>query len=261
MTPTLYLKSLFVNSPLEGVAKAVHKITGIRYLLSHPELTELFLEERRLPAILSKLLSPSSNAIDIGCHIGSFLSQIARYSPQGNHIAIEASPIKVKLLRKRFPNVRIEQIAISDRVGIAVFEEDLDLPGFSKLAGTASSTNRVNRFDVQVTTLDALNIPGKIDFVKIDIEGAELAAFRGGRGFFGKNKPAILFECGADSNPDLDRRNLFEELTNQLGYDIFTFTDFLYDKGPLRFEEFKKCGIYPFRAFNFLALPSHTLPR
>ena len=35
---------------------------------------------------------------------------------------------------------------------------------------------------------------------------------------------------------------------------LHTFTDFLYEKGPMSFLEFRKCGLYPFRAFNFIAI-------
>ena len=44
-------------------------------------------------------------------------------------------------------------------------------------------------------------------------------------------------------------------LTEVLSYDLFTFGDFLYGKEALTFSEFRKCGLYPFRAFNFVALP------
>ncbi|MFX7071531.1 hypothetical protein ABTI09_19765, partial [Acinetobacter baumannii] len=65
----------------------------------------------------------------------------------------------------------------------------------------------------------------------------------------------FVFECGAVTNEGLDRAALFDHLTSVMTYDVFTFGDFLYRKGPLSADEFRKCGIYPFRAFNFVALP------
>ena len=46
-----------------------------------------------------------------------------------------------------------------------------------------------------------------------------------------------------------------KEITQDLGYDIFSFTDFLFDKGEMTYDEFRKCGLYPFRALNFVAVP------
>jgi FkbM family methyltransferase len=247
-------KSWVIGSRLEPAAKTIQRAMGFRHRSAHPELAELFLEERRVSEILSRLLTRSSNVLDVGCHIGSFMSQAIHHAPDGHHIAIEASPSKAAWLRRRLPSIRIEQAAISDSVGVAVFEEDIRRPGFSRLQRSHPSTDPVNRYEVNVTTLDELDLP-PIDFMKIDIEGAELAALRGGSGFIDSYQPKIMFECGADTNIDLDRRALFEHITGVMNYDVFTFGDFLHNKGPLGFDEFRKCGLYPFRAFNFVALP------
>jgi FkbM family methyltransferase len=255
MSTTLRLKSALVASPLEGVAKSLQWAASLPFRSSHPELTELFLEEKRLPEVLRRLVTKSSNVLDIGCHLGSFLSLARRLAPAGHHIAIEASPTKAGWLARKFPDVQVEQVAVSDHTGTATFEENIRNPGFSRLQGGFPSCDPVNRYAVAVTTLDALNIQHRVDFVKIDIEGAELAAFRGGSEFFAGNRPKILFECGADANAGLDRSALFDHITQEMAYDIFTFGDFLHNKGPLSFDEFRKCGIYPFRAFNFIAIP------
>jgi FkbM family methyltransferase len=254
MSATLRLKSALVASPLEGAAKSLQWAAGLRFRSSHPELAELFLEEKRLPEVLRRLFTESSNVLDIGCHLGSFLSLARRVAPAGHHIAIEASPTKAAWLARKFPDVQVKQVAISDHTGTATFEENIRKPGFSRLQDSHPSTDPVNRYEVTVTTLDALDIQHRVDFVKIDIEGAELAAFRGGAAFIAANRPKILFECGADANAGLDRRALFDHVTEEMAYDIFTFGDFLHNKGPLGFDEFRKCGVYPFRAFNFVAL-------
>jgi hypothetical protein len=44
-------------------------------------------------------------------------------------------------------------------------------------------------------------------------------------------------------------------ITNDFGYGVYAYGDFLFDKGPLTPDEFRKTGLYPFRAFNFVALP------
>lgn len=254
MHKTLYLKSALVNSPLEGIAKRLQWAAGALFRSSHPELTEVFLEDKRLPLILKKLLQRSSNVLDVGAHLGSFTSQALKLAPAGTHVAIEASPTKAAMLRQRFPGIRIEQVAISDAIGTATFEENLSRPGFSRLHGGNPSNDPVHRYEVNVTTLDALDLQ-RIDFMKIDIEGSELAAFRGGLNFINRDRPTILFECGAEANVGLDRPALFQHLTEVMNYEVFTFADLLYNKGPLEFDEFRKCGLYPFRAFNFIALP------
>lgn len=213
------------------------------------------MEDDRLSLVLGRLLNPRSNVIDVGCHIGSFLNLAMTMCPSGKHIAIEASPTKAGWLRRKFPKARIEQVAISDHAGTAMFEENLRRPGFSRLQNGHDSGDPVSRYEVSLSTLDGLEIKTRVDLIKIDIEGSELAALKGSTQLIEANRPSIIFECGADANAGLDRRALFDYLT-EMEYDIFTFADFLHDKGPLCFDEFRKCGIYPFRAFNFLAIPA-----
>ena len=123
MNAVLLLKSFLINSPLEGVAKRARHVSG--RLRPNLEMAEVILEEERLPEVLKRLLAPTSNVLDVGCHIGSFLSLASKVAPNGRHVAIEASPSKAALLRRRFPSVRIEQLAVSDRVGTSTFEENL----------------------------------------------------------------------------------------------------------------------------------------
>lgn len=255
MSTTLRLKSALVASPFEGLAKSIQWVARAPFRSSHPDLAELFLEEGRVPKVLQRLLTPSSNVLDIGCHLGAFLSLARKISTAGHHVAIEAMPTKADWLKRKFPDVQVECVAISDYVGSANFEENT-VSGFSRLEGERPAQyGSVKRWPVSVTTLDTLNLKHKVDFIKIDIEGAELAAFRGGSNLLMTSRPKILFECGAGDYEGADRRALFDHLTDVMSYDVFTFGDFLFNKGPLGFDEFRKCGVYPFRAFNFLALP------
>lgn len=255
MRNMLRFKAALVGSALEEPSKSVRQ--WLRRLRPNLELAEILLEEERLPAILEQLLSKTSNVLDIGCHIGSFLSMATRLSPDGHHVAVEASPLKANLLRKKFPSVTIEQVAISDSDGVALFHDDLDNPGFSRLGGGISARGRVLEYEVRTSTLDSLSL-GRFDLVKLDIEGAELAALRSGTDFFRRSRPYLIFECGAAANEDLDRAALYDHVVQTMKYSVFTFADFIYKKGSLSSDEFRKCGLYPFRAFNFVAVPNTT---
>ena len=182
-----------------------------------------------------------------------------KYAPDGRHIAFEPSVTKSKLLQNRFPAVTIYSLAVSDKAGIANFQKNFSQPGFSRLGGatTAPSANATT-YEVNTCRLDDVLLGSdRLDLIKLDIEGAELAALRGATQLINKFQPAIIFECGSEysaAEEKLDRRALYVFLTHDLNYNIFTFVDFLFNKGAISFEEFRKCGLYPFRAFNFIAL-------
>ena len=123
----------------------------------------------------------------------------------------------------------------------------------------ASSIPREGRFrkvEVSMRTIDSLSrdaILDDPDVVKIDVEGGEMAVFRGARETFSRSTPSIIFE--ADEN--LHR---FDIEPNALLEMIATF-------GEYRFFEIDKRGALNSIARienegNFLALSArHELPR
>ena len=253
MNTSMKFKSMLVATPLEGIAKRLQWAIGAKNRIAHPELIELHLDQVRIDEVVRRLTKPTSNILDVGCHIGSFLSLALKVSPKGKHIAIEALPDKAAALKRKFPTVRIEATAVSDICGNAVFERNLTHPGHSRLRDGMKTHGELRQVEVKVTTIDNLDL-GAVDFVKMDIEGAELYALKGGQQFF-RQRPPFIFEYGVAEYGKQNPEPIYRYVTETMGYKIFTFCDFLYDKGPLSLDEMRKCGLYPFRAFNFVALP------
>ena len=138
----LYTKSLLVGTPLEGLARELRWLAAAGQRHRHPELWELYLEERWLPLVLQRLLVRDSCCIDVGCHIGSFLSLIKRFAPEGHHVAFEASVAKSRWLKRRFPDVDIVQCAVTAEAGVVKFEENYARPGYSHVSSKRENSVR-----------------------------------------------------------------------------------------------------------------------
>jgi FkbM family methyltransferase len=257
---SLFLKSRVVGTPLEMPAKRVKWWLGARQRWRHPELWEVYLEDLRMPAVLQRLLTPDSCGADVGAHIGSFLSLLRRFAPNGEHFAFEPSRTKSAWLKRKFGDVQIFSAAVGEKAGRALFEENPVRPGFSRLVGATPDRSQLPTYEVEVCRLDdVLRDIRRLDLLKLDIEGNEFSALRGAVTIIKKLRPAILFECGTEGDferMNLDRKEMFDFITQDLNCQIYTYADFLFDRGPLGYDEFRRCGIYPFRAFNFLALPA-----
>jgi len=122
--------------------------------------------------------------IDVGAHVGIFTVKAARAVGQGGLvIAIEPAPDNVELLRE---NVRINNLTnvviVEEAVGDNKGEGKLYLSSKSYKHSTVMAATRYT--EVKMDTLDniisGLNL-AKVNFIKIDIEGAELQALAGAR--------------------------------------------------------------------------------
>src|SRR5581483_8317361 len=90
----LFLKSLIVGTVFERSARFTVWLLESGHRYRHPELWDLYLEERRMKQLLQRVLRTDSCAVDVGCHIGSFLASVIKLAPRGRHVAFEASTIK-----------------------------------------------------------------------------------------------------------------------------------------------------------------------
>ena len=161
---------------------------------------------------LKQYLKPGAVIIDIGANIGLLTCAYAkRYQDLKPEIyAIEAVEDNYKLLNKNieingFKNVKTFRLALGKNKGEITFK--LPFKGFT---GNAVGNNILNNEDIEsvskthfyeevvpLNTLDAWaqeNHIEKCDFIKIDVEGAEIAVFEGGIEFIKKTRPVIQSE-------------------------------------------------------------------
>jgi FkbM family methyltransferase len=232
-------------------------MSGIFRRIRHPELREIYLEQERTEQALRQVIKPDSNCIDIGSHIGSSLSLLLRYAPQGKHIAFEPVPEKALWLRRKFPEVDVKNMALGDKRERLTFYQNVSRPGYSGLASDLASADKIVRLTVECETLDNIvAAEGRYDYIKIDVEGAELLVLKGARQTITRNRPVILFESGHDgaAKLGLKREDLFAFFVDELRYDVFLVKGFLENMPPLTLAGFKEAAVYPFQAFNFLAI-------
>lgn len=263
MTLELRLKRMLVRTPLEGPAKLLRAALQLPSRWRHPELRELHAESGRIDRALAREIGPDWNCIDVGCHIGSTLSQLLRLAPQGRHWAFEPIPEKARWLRRRFPEVTVCEVALSSESGQAVFHENLTRSGFSSLSRPTRAQDRTLEHRVRTERLDAV-IPEeqRIDYLKIDVEGGELPVLQGAVATLRRERPLLLFECSplGPQRFGFEPRDVFEFVTGELGYSVRTPRTFLEGGEALSADEFLAALEYPFTAFNFFGTPRSARP-
>lgn len=252
----LYCKHLLVRTPLEGWARRLRHAAGLWRVLRHPGLRDVYFEEWHVERLLRALVKPDSNCVDVGAHIGSTLSSLVALAPRGRHLAFEPVARKAAWLRRRFPEVDVRAVALGETTGYVSFGENLSRPGYSGL-GAAGGGDRVRTVTVECDRLDNVVGPDRrVDFLKVDAEGAELLVLRGAAGMLKRDRPAVLFEStpGGAEKLGTTRGHLFDFLTTELGYSVYLIKDHLRGGPPLDLAAFDRSHQYPFRAFNYLAV-------
>ena len=139
-------------------------------------------ELRLLPA----LCDHHRLSVDVGANEGGYAWHMRRFS-RGLYV-FEPLPELAARLSSGFAldrRVHVQQVALSDKSGTA----QLRVPGSKKGLNTGLATvepannslgEEVSCFDVQLRTLDSYALRN-VGFIKIDVEGHELAVLRGGR--------------------------------------------------------------------------------
>ncbi|MBK1660778.1 FkbM family methyltransferase [Paracraurococcus ruber] len=158
-----------------------------------PHLIQTGEWERHVEQALQRLLRPGQRAADIGANIGYHtLTLAAAVGPTGEVHAFEANPALHELLYATIfvngatPWVRLHRSAVMDRPGSIVLAAQPMHFGSGNVVPAAGMPQQYHaeysrQVEVPAVTLDAALPPGlALDLIRIDIEGSEPSALRGG---------------------------------------------------------------------------------
>ena len=149
--------------------------------------------------------------IDIGTRDGDDAAYFRRKLFSENVIAIDANPMSIELTQTRYPWIEVIHTAVSDSDGETSFQqvlsEDASVAGCSsiyadKVANEPQFEGIVNDITVPMARMDTLlkerHIEGKIDVVKIDVEGYTWEVLHG---FGDRLKDVKVFHVETEVDP------------------------------------------------------------
>jgi len=158
--------------------------------------------------IMQSLLTAGDTFIDVGANHGSFsLIAAGLVGMTGKVLAFELQPRLASLIRKSFAangydNTEVYEIACSDHSGSAEFYLPENSSGAAGIYKAFSGNSAHRKFKVRVEQFDDLidwqSLPGRL-FLKLDVEGSELAFLRGAEQMLRSRKPHILLEINPAS--------------------------------------------------------------
>jgi FkbM family methyltransferase len=257
------IKGLIRKSPLGPLAVSVYRALFPPKEAALHELNTRYDEETS--EVMKRVLRSDSCCIDIGAHGGSILQEMIRFSPLGTHYAFEPLPHLAAHLRTTFPTVRVFEAAVSNETGTSQFVHVENEPAYSGLRQRIYDRPdpALRPITVNVVLLDdVIQNEQSVDFIKIDIEGGEFHALLGAARTIHRCHPFIVFEAGLNSTGQygVEPDELYQLITDQLGYQLSTMRRWLTGQSPYRQSEFRE-NWHNGPDFYFIAYPRESPAR
>ncbi|GEM_PF-1427740 len=188
-----------VDGMLLGVPSQEWRLAAYLERRGHPEPG---LAEQMLP-----LLTEGATFVDVGANVGLYTVAAARaVGPTGHVVALEPTPGVAEVLRQNVQlnglleagTVDVHELAVGAAPGAANLAVHSSDSGHNTLFTDGRATGEV---PVDVLPLDALVPVGtRVDVVKVDVEGAELAVLEGMRRIAEENPAIVVFAELADEH-------------------------------------------------------------
>ncbi len=178
--------------------------------------------ERELQ-LLPALVDRRRAALDVGANRALYTIPLRTLASKVH--AFEALPHLAERLRVAYPEVRVHHLAVSDREAVV----KLRMPGRNTSWATIETSNAlekargaIHEIEVRAQPLDALEL-GAVGFIKIDVEGHELAVLRGAQALLARDQPVLLIELEERHSPGAVESA--RALLGGLGYEAYFLDD------------------------------------
>jgi FkbM family methyltransferase len=188
------------QGPAEGMWIRVNPRTGqnVQHGIGEPEVQRALIEHLR----------PGMTFYDLGANIGFFSLMAARLvGPNGRVISFEADPeiasrLRENLSRNRLDRAEVEQKAVwSEPTTVTFARVDPSTSPDRGLGHVSADHSSPGTITVDAVSLDHFTMSHPApDFLKCDVEGAEVAVFEGAKKLLSTKRPILLVEMHSPEN-------------------------------------------------------------
>jgi len=235
-----YLGQKIINSTNEMLKPDYCKIQGHKMFLDKHDSLDLSLNQEYgvlETKIIKDEIKSGDIVLDLGAHIGYYTLLFAKYvGSTGKVFAFEPEPSNFSLLKKNisennYTNIIVEQKAVSDSNSKIDFWIGQDSSGANRIyKPEKTNTQKFKKSSVDCIKLDDYfsnsEFFSKINFIKMDLEGAEYKALLGMHSLLQNDNISILTEFSPNSLDDAGSSpSKFFDLFLNEGFKLFYLDD------------------------------------
>jgi FkbM family methyltransferase len=195
-----------VDRPLWARIEGVRWPVRVRAVRHASYLLRSTAPEREVAALACAIVDmlPVERFVDVGSNFGFYSWLLKSRSPSLTVHLVEPETdnlalIDATLSRTPLKDVHVHRLAASDASGHAVFQRDV-VSGATGMLGSPGDSYAEQNWgvsaatDVRTAKLDDL-LDGRVDLMKIDVEGHEERVLAGASTLLDHDPPILLFEC------------------------------------------------------------------
>jgi len=214
--------------------------------------------------LMRKRLAYAHNVFDVGANVGAWTVLMSKFNPSARIHSFEPNSATFKLLEvnvreNNCENVTLINAAASDQEGITRFEVPTSASIFGRIVPAEQPIDSDDRFlNAPVSQVLRLRLGdycrragvAEIDFMKMDVEGHELAALRGLQPLLSGRRVRSLYVETIEANHERAGSSFsdFVQFVNDCGYELWTINE----KG----EPDSLVYLNAIQAHNHLCLPT-----
>lgn len=157
--------------------------------------------------VIDKIIRPEDTCVDIGANIGLYSILMGKRACNGKVFSFEPVPINRSLLMlnvalNNLQNINVIDAVVGNTEGMIDFSVSMD-SAYSSIIPTNRKSEK-EKIHAKVTTLDSYfySDKEKVDFIKVDVEGAELLVLKGAERLLTDEESgprAVLIELNAEN--------------------------------------------------------------
>lgn len=173
-----------------------------------------------------EFIKPNYTIIDGGANLGFHSIQFAKLANKGNIYCFEPQPLIYNLLSTNSllngysDIIKQYRLGLGDKLNQQLKMTPLKEQFFSEncinYGGRGLTDANEGEEEVHLTTIDNLNL-SKLDLIKLDVQGFEMNALKGGEKTIKNNYPLMFIE----NYPDSEQDQKVIDLVKEWGYEVY----------------------------------------